>query len=60
MRDLYVDNGNVEIFDDADEPTRHFVAAVRASAMTSVRFARMRALPENIVEVAALINARQQ
>ena len=45
---------------DTYESTRLFVTAVRASAMTGLRFNRSRAVPENVVEVAAFINALPQ
>ena len=60
LRDLRVYNGSVEMFDEAHESTQLFVAAVRASAMTKLAFDDLGDVPENVVEAAAFINARQR
>ena len=60
LRELCVSNDGVEIFDDAhEEPTRLFVAAVRASALTSLELHFVGVLPETVVEAAAFINTRR-
>ena len=51
--------GVANMFDDAHESTRLFVAAVRASALTRLRLVGA-ALPGNVVEAAAFIHARSQ
>ena len=58
MRNLYIYNDNVGVFDEAHESTQLFVAAVRASAMTRLRLVDLGNVPESVVEAAALINAR--
>ena len=62
LRALMVENqdDNVEMFDEAHESTRMFVAAVRASAMSVLQLVNMGIVPENVVEAAAFINTRQQ
>ena len=60
LRYLCVRNNLVEIFDEAHESTRLFVAAVRASAMTKLDLDDSGDLPANVVEAAAFINARTQ
>ena len=60
LRHLRVDNDiRWQVFDEAHESTRLFVAAVRASAMTALLLEHFGNLPESVVEVAAFINARQ-
>ena len=53
-------NNNVEVFDEAHESTRLFVAAVRASAMSVLRLVNVGVVPENVAEAAAFINASTQ
>ena len=61
LRELVVDHwGGVELFDETDESTRLFVAAVRASAMTKLRFDRTVRVPEPVASSVALVNARSQ
>ena len=61
LRELIVHNDDqAELFDEAHESTRLFVAAVGASAITQLRLYGMKVLPENVIEAAALINARPQ
>ena len=70
LRELKVNNSGVDMFDEAPESTRLFVAAVRASAMTRLELVLGRNLPvvnalvvnapEIVVEAAAFINSRQQ
>ena len=53
--------GRVDVFDEAhDESTGLFVAAAQASAMTKLKLIGLMDVPENVVEAAAYINARQQ
>ena len=61
LRELVVDHcGGVELFDEADESTRLFAAAVRASAMTTLHLDRRGRLPEAVASSVAFINARLQ
>ena len=60
LRNLDVSNFDEEMFDEAHESTRLFVAAVRASDMTRLRLRRVGVLPLNVARAAAFINARQQ
>ena len=62
VREISVHNDGVEMFDEAHESMRLFVAAVRASAMTRLVLTGVptNALPEIVAEAAALINARSQ
>ena len=65
LRQLALDNFGghnevVEMFDEAHESTRLFVAAVRASAMTRLELVDVGNISQSVVEAAALINARQQ
>ena len=59
LRELEVHNNGVQMFDATHASTRLFVAAVRASAMTSLRLLDLGDVPANIVEAAEFINARQ-
>ena len=61
LRELVVFNrrAGIQMFDLADhEPTRLFVTAVRASAMTRLQLSGFDVLPDTVVEAAASINAR--
>ena len=60
LRKFKVYNDGVKIFDEVHESTKHFVAAVRASAMTKLQLEHMGALPANVVKAVKFINARQQ
>ena len=60
LRKLRLFNDDLEIFDEARESTRLFVAAVRASSMTRLQLFELGVLPEGVLEAAAFINARQQ
>ena len=60
LRKLIINNYGVEMFEEAHESTRLFVAAVRASAMTRLALDNVGAAPESVLEAAALINARPQ
>ena len=51
---------NLLIFDEAEESTRLFVAAVRASAMTRLQLRGLRDLPDTVADVVAFIKARPQ
>ena len=65
LRELSIDNDAlydeevVQVFDEAHESTRLFVAAVQASALTMLRLVNLGDLPANVVEAAAFINARK-
>ena len=59
LRELSIDNIDVALFGGAREPRELFVAAHRASAMTSLRLERCgRRVPAAVTEAVALINAR--
>ena len=61
LRELVLlSNEGVEMFGEAHESTRLFVAAVRASAVTRLSLINMGVITENVAEAAAFINARQQ
>ena len=60
IRELSVYNANTEMFDEAHESTRLFVAAVRASPLTKLQLDNLGGAPANVVEAAAFINTRQQ
>ena len=59
LRELVVSNDSVEMFDEAHESTRLFVAAVRASAMTRLWLNNVGVLPVNVAEVATFTNTRR-
>ena len=58
LRELQVVNNRVEMFGEAHDSTRLFVAAVRASAMTRLCLNNVGVLQVDVVEAAAFINAR--
>ena len=60
LRELTVRDHGVEMFDEAHESTRLFVAAVRTSAMTMLELNGFGVLPASVVDAAALINAPEQ
>ena len=61
LRELIVYDSGVALFGEAHESTRLFVAAVRASAMTKLQLDGLWGeLPDDVVQAAAFINARQQ
>ena len=66
LRELVVDHrGGVELFDEADESTLHFVATVRGSAMTrldlrQIVYGQRRLLPATVASSVTFINARSR
>ena len=60
LRMLVLVNNGVTLFDEADESTRLFVAAVRASAMVSLQLIDVGPVPAAVAEAENFINTRRR
>ena len=60
LQELMVRNNDVEMFDKANEATRLFATAVRASAMQRLLLSQTGVFPEIVREAAAFIHTLQR
>ena len=60
LQELMVRNNDVEMFDEANEATRLFATAVRASAMQRLLLSQTGVFPEIVREAAAFIHTLQR